>query len=483
MTKTNLTKPDELMAKTNSDNPDIANLANCIEDSRQSFLDGDTGPMDPTDYNLLRGRLEASRDKLPPLYREAVFKPFVRQLNDLGASGFISILLRDPKREREAGLLLDIAHAILQNGEGYQARATDAFQELVSDLYDGFLSAEDRRGVKPPDLGVISPLVKWGRPDFGPYTWPINATSTFGVKAAIVNLPPANARLGIMAWAALGHETAGHDILNADTGLKAELIQAVRQALKQANMGHGLPEYWSSRIDETASDVLGILNMGPAAGIGLIAYFRGINAALNNTPKLRNDGPLDDSHPADILRGYLAASTVKLLDFDRASNWASTIDEETTKDVSAIRLNGNRNRLGQVIGGVSISIEEAKRSAEIVAQTLVNYKANSLEKHSLGEIQNWRNQDEAIVQQLQTAFKMAIDLPMNLTDGTFAAHAVAAAVVAALAKDGNIPLIFNRMQVILKVMHDRNPSWGPLFISHPGDIAMNRVYYPTSYSS
>lgn len=273
MIKTNLDKPEELMAKTNSHKPDIANLANCIEDSRRSFLDGDTGPIDPTDYNLLRGRLEASRDKLPPLYREAVFKPFVRELNDLGASRFTSILLRDPTKEGEAGLLLDIAHAILQNGEGYQARATDAFQELVSDLYDGFLSAEDRRGVKPPDLGVIPPLVKWGRPDFGPYTWPVDATSSFGVQAAIVNLPPANARLGIMAWAALGHETAGHDILNADTGLKAELTQAVRQALEQANMGHGLPEYWSSRIDETASDVLGILNMGPAAGIGLLAIF------------------------------------------------------------------------------------------------------------------------------------------------------------------------------------------------------------------
>jgi hypothetical protein len=161
-----------------------------------------------------------------------------------------------------------------------------------------------------------------------------------------------------------------------------------------------------------------------------------------------------------------------LLNFNKASDWAKIIEDETTKDLSSI-----------VLGGISVSEEDSKRSAEIVAQTFVNYKANSLEGHSLGEIQNWRNRDEAIVQQLQIAFKTAIDLPMNLATGTYAAHAVAAAVVAALAKDGNIPLIFNRMQVILKVMHDRNPSWGPLFISHPGDIAMNRVYYSTSHSS
>ena len=35
---------------------------------------------------------------------------------------------------------MDLAHAILQNGEGYHARATDAFQEVVSDSYDGFLA-------------------------------------------------------------------------------------------------------------------------------------------------------------------------------------------------------------------------------------------------------------------------------------------------------------------------------------------------------
>jgi len=37
---------------------------------------------------------------------------------------------------------MDIAHAILQNGEGYLMRELDAFQEVISDLYDGFLSNE-----------------------------------------------------------------------------------------------------------------------------------------------------------------------------------------------------------------------------------------------------------------------------------------------------------------------------------------------------
>ena len=49
-----------------------------------------------------------------------------------------------------------------------------------------------RKGVKLPDKGAIPPLVKWGNPNSGPYTWPVDATSNFGVRTAIVNLPPAN---------------------------------------------------------------------------------------------------------------------------------------------------------------------------------------------------------------------------------------------------------------------------------------------------
>ena len=61
---------------------------------------------------------------------------------------------------------------------------------------------------------------------------------------------------------------------------------------------------------------MGILNLGPAAGIGLIAYFRGLGAAFGQPPKLRSDGPADDPHPADIVRGYLAAlrQSAKIVD-------------------------------------------------------------------------------------------------------------------------------------------------------------------------
>lgn len=444
--------------------PDFTHLAVCTEDARQSGLDGDRGPEDPTDFYALRGRLEAVRTRFPPIYREKFVTPFIATLDQLGDRGFTRTLVGDPERQGAAGLLLDAAQAVLQRGESYAETATDGFQEVVSDLYDGFLSAEDRRGVEPPDKGTIPPLVKWGNPDSGPYTWPIEATVSLGVGAGVVNLPPANVRHGLLAWAALGHETAGHDILGADTGLREELLKAVYDSLSALDAR--LAEYWSERIDETASDVMGILNMGPAAGIGLIGYFRGLNAAFGGAAKLRNEGPGADPHPADILRGYLAAETVRLLKFGGRTKWASAIQAETDKDLETI-----------VLDGTEFDKPRAQQSAEAVAKTLVTFKAASLEHHALGEIQNWRDADERKVRSVRLALRSAAAAlsPADLTD-IYAAHAVAAAVVEALSAASDMALVFGRMLTILKAMHDANPSWGPLYVRSPGNLARHLAY-------
>ncbi|WP_241846077.1 hypothetical protein [Bacillus thuringiensis] len=407
--------------------------------------------------------MEACRDKLPSLYQKAVFEPFMQKLNHIGQDGFNDILLRS---DGTSQVMFDIIQAILQYGEGYNKKATRAFQEVVSDIYDGFLSNEDRTGVKRPDKSVIPPLVKWGNPDFGPYTIPVDGTSeAFGLQTGIVNLPPVNARRGVLAWGALGHETGGHDILHADTGLLKELSTSVFKELNNQNLNDGLPKYWASRIDETASDVLGILNMGPAAGIGLIGYFRGLRAASTGEPELSNDGPTKDPHPADILRGYLAASTVKLLSFDGAKNWADVITSETDKDLKEI-----------ILAGTQVSAEDARKSAEIVASVIAKSRLQVLGGHALSEIQNWKNTDEAIVQQLRSNLSVVNPLPNNFESSVFATHVVAASVVEALSSNGNLPVIFDRMLSMLNILHDANPSWGPLYITLPGNIYLRQAY-------
>lgn len=438
-------------------------IAECVEDARVAALDTSPGPSDESDFDLLLQRLNAAKVRLPILYHEAAHTPFVKKLTDLGSAKFTKVMITDPSRMGK--LLQDVAHAILQNGERFEDTATDAFEEVVTDLYDGFLSAQDRRGIKTPDRSILPPLVKWGSPSFGPYTWPGDATSTLDLQCAIVSLPPTNASGGLMAWATLPHESAGHDILHADKGLQSELEDAVFQAVSP--LSAEVASYWADRIDETASDVMGILNMGPAAAIGPILFFRGLLASLGLPARLRNAGTASDKHPADILRGYLGAATVGMLSFNGAAQWSNLLEQETDKDADATFQ----------LAGSNVPKSVAKKSAGIVAEVIATHRSAALRNHALLDIQDWRDRDEAIVNAILPALVSAKSVPDDINGaGVFAAHVVAAAVRAALTGNATPAIVFQRMITILKSMHDGNPSWGPLHVMHPSSIYLDRAY-------
>ncbi len=446
-----------LASRSTPDPLSLAGLAATIDDARAAALARVDGPPDPTSFASLRTRLERASAALPEVYRKAVAEPLLRSLEHLGAGGFARVLAEDPERVGAAALLLDVSQALLQHGEGYQARATAAFQEVVSDLYDGFLSAEDRRGVKPPDHGVAAPLVRWGSADAGPYTWPAVATSTLRVEAAVVSLPAANASGGLLAWPALAHETAGHDILAADDGLRDALSRAVRERLLAEKLGPAVADYWADRIDEAASDVLGVLNMGPASALGLIGYFRALNGAWRGTPSLRNVGRAEDPHPADIARAYLAAETVRLLSFEGAGRWADRLVAEADRDLGQIRF-----------GSTAVPVAVAKASAAAVARAIVRTRLGPLEGRAFGQIQDWRDRDEAIVAELRAELRRggarrgkagAGGASGRYAEGAYAAHAVAAAVYEAVEGTTKPAKVMDRMIGVLADMHARNPAW------------------------
>jgi len=437
-----------LAPRRGADPATLAGLEACVTDATRAARVRSDGPPETVAYAPLVARLEAARASLPRAYREAVVNPLLATLVELGPRGFARLLAGDPAREGEASLVLDVAQAVLQRAEGYAPRATAAFQEVVSDLYAGFLSAEDRKGVKPPDHGVLPPLVRWGSAGAGPYTWPANATASIGAGAAVVSLPAANASGGLLAWAALAHETAGHDILEADRGLQPELARAVRRALAAEQLPAAVVDYWADRIDETASDVLGVLNMGPAAAAGVIGYFRGLNGAWAGKPQLRNVGDADDLHPADLVRGYLVAETVRLLSFEGAGRWADRLVAEVDRDLGRIRL-----------AGAPVSAEVAKASAKAVARAIVSTPMKALEGRALGELQDWRDRDEAIVAALREELRGAAGGRAPPAAGAYAAHAVAAGVYEALSGAAPPGQALERMIGTLVEMHARNPDW------------------------
>ena len=93
---------------------DLSNIQRATDDETTATRDNDAGPKDPRVYAKLRQRLAVARGKLPPLYRDAVYDPFVGTLDRLGAAGFKGTLARDPENEGTGRMMLDIAQAILQ---------------------------------------------------------------------------------------------------------------------------------------------------------------------------------------------------------------------------------------------------------------------------------------------------------------------------------------------------------------------------------
>jgi hypothetical protein len=299
-------------------------------------------------------------------------------------------------------------------------------------------------------------MVRWGSADSGPYTWPVTDTGSLGVGLAVVSLPAANATSGLLAWPALAHEVAGHDLLAADVGLGDELAKVVKTQLLADKAAPAVADYWADRIDETAADVLGVLNMGPAAAEGLIGYFRGLNGAWGGTPELRTDGPAEDPHPADLARAYLAAETVRLLSFKGASRWADKLIAEADRDLGRIHL-----------GDTAVTAGVAKASAAVVARAIAQTPLASLEGRTLLQIQDWRDSDEAIVAELRRGLRGGAggveagrEAAGKYAAGAYAAHVVAAGVQEAVSGEADPVRVMGRMVGLLAAMHDRNPAWG-----------------------
>lgn len=203
-----------------------------------------------------------------------------------------------------------------------------------------------------------------------------------------------------------------------------------------------------------------------------------MNASMGGPMKLWNMS-LDirfDNHPADILRGYLAASVIGRLSFDTAKDWADAIEAEVNKDLGEIRLNVLPKYDGtlNLNSGTVISEADGRKSADVVAETIMNYKLDSLEAHALAEIQNWRNIDEEIVAILQSALKSMNPEAEAFEKGFYAAHVVAATIREAMVAGSDIQLLFDNMITLLKAMHDENPMWGPTYLEHPGDMVRLR---------
>jgi len=245
------------------------------------------GPPDgsPYDADKLAAVVSDNAIKLPASYRTAYVAPLLAALPTL--TKYLKHRFEEDQSDRRMSAqeaLADVKSisdslvgVVRDWGFTAYRQPLRRFEAVISNLYRSFLSAQQRVQAGLPMIQTVPPLATFAPTgDDGPFTWPADEVKGFiGVPIGVVSLP-GSYRNHPLLWPALAHETGGHDVLHADPGLLEELGKTVNEA---PGVPSGIASLWSNWMDETASDVYGLLNVGPAFGVSLAAFFSALDAS------------------------------------------------------------------------------------------------------------------------------------------------------------------------------------------------------------
>jgi hypothetical protein len=270
--------------------------------------------------------VRAGRDYLPLPYQDTYVEPLLRYLS--------RIVRADDDPTAMAQIM---AGAVAQHqGDSPVRQPLRQFLAIVSNLYRSFLASDKRSAVQVPVLDATFPPLVTFHPDVSPdkaspllLATPV-VRGLCGSDVAIAILP-ANYYRTPLAWASVAHEACGHGVLRADQGLLEELGAGTRVLFgggpivpgdDTLNEAQALGLLWSYWLEETASDVYGLLNIGPTFILNVAALVSALRRGLDPTvqvPRLNVDvgtQPADhlDIHPPDLFRLHVAIGVIENLE-------------------------------------------------------------------------------------------------------------------------------------------------------------------------
>jgi len=378
-------------------------------------------------------------------------------------------------------LLETVGGAIYDHGVADVDPQLDRFLAVISNFYRSFLDATRRASAGFPKIKEQLPPLAMFQHDGqkGPFTLPIDAISgLFGGAVGVVSLP-STFRDNPLLWASLAHETGGHDCLHADAGLLPELSQAVRDFFGGGSVPAGgqipvnqfLGLLWSYWMDEAASDIYGVMNIGPEFGINLVASIAAMWERLKPTgkPTLRTLSAADksgmlDSHPTDILRPYLimgATEALRALSADRRNEYSQdlqSLTQITADGATTVQIQG---RIPVSPGAslpfsVALPMEVMLASAQHVGSLIASSALEALGGNSIQALETWDDSDE------DTARLIAQNMTAGLSvagQGDDAAL-LAGATIAAFDQPGVYDSITARLNEALDASFATDPYWG-----------------------
>ena len=378
-------------------------------------------------------------------------------------------------------ILETVGAAIYDHGVAGVDPELDRFLAVISNFYRSFLDATKRASAGFPQISEQLPPLAMFQHDGqnGPFTLTIDTISQlFGGSVGVVSMP-STFRDHPLLWASLAHETGGHDCLHADAGLLPELSQAVRTFFGGGSVPAGgripvnqfLGLLWSYWMDEAASDVYGVMNIGPEFGLNLVAFFAAMWERLKPTgkPTLRTFSGADqsgmlDPHPTDILRPYLimgATEALHALSADRRNEYSQDLQalaQVTADGATEVQIQG---RIPAGPGAVlpvnaTLPMEVMQASAQHVGSLIASSALVALGGNSIQALETWDDSDEDTARLI--AQNMTADLPVT-GQGDDAAL-LAGATIAAFDKPGLYDTITARLNEALDASFATDPYWG-----------------------
>jgi hypothetical protein len=357
---------------------------------------------------------------------------------------------------------------------------TDAlhrFLAVVSNFYRSFLDGRKRAAVNVPIRGQLPPLAVFQNDSkLGPFTVAVEETAQLiGAEVGLASLPATYAADPLI-WAILAHETGGHSIMHADPGLVRQLGAGLPAAFKGFNfLGQSAEQFallWTYWIEEAAADVYGVLNVGPAFAPNMAAYFSAVGARGTIVPpKLRMETryrPGDpnmvlDPHPTDILRLHLIAGAVDAsaqLSLTTRAEHLRIIEDlanllatgSTVKIKGSIPIDRDHFQMLELEAPLGLLQQMARTLGAYIATT----KLDSLNGHSIQEIETWDDSDESRSQAVKDALLSGQSI-VALGDD---AHLLAGATMALLDKPSLYDGVTLALNAGLDDSYRRDPVWG-----------------------
>ena len=387
-----------------------SNFRKLIARISQIGLDRTAGQPLPATLAECRQAVAAGAQMLPPIYGPAYAQPLQNKLE----------LLYEQAKTPVPDLVEALTGAVYQHQPTSPMRAPlNRFLAVISDLYQSFLDKQKRQQANIPVDGVLPPLGMFMHSaQSGPFT--ITAEKVKGLiggSVGVVSLPAAYAADPVV-WGSLAHETGGHDVTHADSGLLEELAENTGAAFAGMASDASIPAsqltlLWGHWMDEASADVYALLNMGPAYAMNLAAFFA---ALLTKGPygTVRSQSGSDaqgvlDPHPTDILRPYLAIGAIEALTSLSAgakSMYTQQIERivallAPAQDVQILgHIPLNENSATEIRARIPMAY--AAGTARRAGRYIATHKLHALNGRSIQDIETWDDGDEAHAQKIKS---------------------------------------------------------------------------------